>query len=161
MSIVDGLLAFPCRYLQEPQKGETEPNAFVALWTAKPKLVGCFFAAILIAIIVCYCIIRDFLYRKWGIRCFPRQRSPQQVRLESERRAIERQLEAQELHHNEVIMARRMERRQKYKQFLAPYTMVCFESEMGVDILESLVWTNHLFLRDFPDCHEHRFCPCC
>lgn len=134
MSIADSLLTFPCRYLQEPQKGETQPNAFVELWTTKPKLVGCFIVAVLILIVVCYCIVREFVYRKWGIECYPRHFSPQQQQLEDERLAIEIQLELEELEHRELIMARRCERRRKYEQFLAPYTMVSFESEMGINV---------------------------
>ncbi len=144
MSIVKSLSTFSSRLLQEAQNGETQPNAFVTLWREKPKLVCCYIAALVIAIIACYFILRDFLYRKWGIELYPKHVSPQQQRLEDERLAIEMQLEVEELEHQELIVARRIERRQKYKQFLAPFTMVSFGMRWTFLDLKSLVWIQTL-----------------
>lgn len=118
------LTALSLRNLQEQQKNQTDANPFTGLWAERPKLVLSYSLGVFVFIAVCYCILREIVLYKWGREFYPWRRTPQQRFPERRRRHLATEIDCEALEDTEAIIALRMERRQKYLQFLAPYTMV-------------------------------------
>jgi hypothetical protein len=124
MPLFDDMTALSLRNLQEQQKNQTDANPFTNLLTERPKLVLSYSLGVFIFIAVCYCILREIVLYKWGREFYPWRRTPQQRIPQRRRRHLATEIEWGALEDIEAIIALRMERRQKYLQFLAPYTMV-------------------------------------
>ena len=114
------------RYLQtEVAKDDATGNVFVDSFK-DPWTLFKYIATGVFLILLFSALLREYLFYRWGIDCCRRGRnSPlQEQQAEDRRRAMELQMELAEEMAQEGIHARRQERRRKYEQFLAPYTMV-------------------------------------
>ena len=127
------------RYLQtEVPKDDAFLNSFEDPWTLfKYVATGVFLA------LLCCALLREYLFYRWGIDCCRRGRNSSQHGQQSEDQRRVMALLAEEIAQQD-IEARRQERRRKYKEFLAPYTMVSHVERIVGSVLNLCRVPNHV-----------------
>ena len=117
------------RYLQTEVANNDATGGIAQISFKDPWMVFKYVSIGLFLVFLCGALLRKYLYYRWGIDCFRRgtRISPGQEHLSADqRRALE--LLEEEMAQKDMD-ARRQERRRKYEQFLAPYTMVSHNVE--------------------------------